>query len=213
MATLAKLAQEVASSFDRGTDFIFIERIKELIINTRMMFIHREIDKYGVSERYIQGYVANLITVNASMDSTIDSKLTILRTENKIPAPIRYQTDVPFVFVGSLDRIVSFRYIKPYIMKHTRSLRLIGNGICYFYIDGYVYVYNNTKLERILIDAPYESLDVTRDPDSTGICYVDDMEFPLAGDMLNAVIAHVKELLRAGNDPNPLNPITTRDIN
>jgi hypothetical protein len=98
-------------------------------------------------------------------------------------------------------------------MKFARSLRLIGSAICYFYTNQYVYIWNNTKLERILVEAPYEQLDVTKDnDDSTGLCYKDDMEFPLAGDMLNAVIEEVTRLIRTTQDAQPKNPITTRDI-
>jgi hypothetical protein len=214
MATLNKLAYQVASSFDRDSDFLFIERLKDLIIQTRNQFVHREIDKYGVNEKYVQPYIAELTLVNASMDSTIDSRYELLRTTNKIPSPIRYQTDVPFIFVGSVDRMIGFRNIKPYIMKSSRSLRLIGSAICYFYTDGYVYIWNSTKLENVLVEAVYEELDVTQDnDDTTGLCYKDDMEFPLAGDMLNDVIKEVINIIRATQDQTDKNPVTTRDIN
>jgi len=213
MATLNTLSYQVAESFDRGTDFIFLERVKDLIISTRNLFVHRETDKYGINDRYIQPYLADLTLVNASVDPTISSKYEVLRTTNKIPAPIRFNTDVPFVFVGSLDRMIPFRYMKPYIMKSSRSLRLIGSAICYFYTNEYVYIWNNTKLERVLIEAIYEQLDVTQDhTDPTGLCYKDDMEFPLAGDMLNAVIEEVIRILRNTQDSQAKNPITTRDI-
>ena len=214
MATLNTLAFQVASSFDRDTDFLFIERIKDLIIQTRNTFVHREIDKYGVNYRYVQPYVADLEEVNASEESTIISKFTLLRTVNKIPVPLRFNTDVPFVFVGSLDRMIPFRYIKPYIMKFSRNLRLIGGAICYFYTNEYVYVYNTIKLDKLLLETVFEQLDVTQDHnDPTGLCYKDDMEFPLAGDMLNDVIKEVTNIIRATQDAQPKNPITTRDIN
>lgn len=214
MATLNKLAYQVASSFDRDSDFLFIERLKDLIIQTRNLFVHREVDKYGVNERYIQPYIAELTLVNASMDSTITSKYELLRTTNRIPSSIRYQSDVPFVFVGSVDRMIGFRNIKPYIMKSSRSLRLIGNAICYFYTNGYIYIWNNTKLENILVEAVYEDLDITQDiTDTTGLCYKDDMEFPLAGDMLNDVIKEVINIVRTTQDQTDKNPVTTRDIN
>lgn len=213
MATLNKLAYQVASSFDRGEDLLFLERVKDLIINTRNQFVHRETDKYGVNERYIQPYVAELELVNASVDSTITSRYQILKTVNKIPAPIRFNSDVPFVFVGSVDRTIPFRYIKPYIIKFTRYLKYIGNAICYFYTNEYIYIWNNTKLDRILIEAIYEELDVTQSTtDPTGLCYRNDMEFPLAGDMLNDVIKEVINIIRTTQDAQAKNPITTRDI-
>ena len=98
-------------------------------------------------------------------------------------------------------------------MRSSRSLRYIGNGICYFYSNEYLYIWNNTKLDRILVEAIYEQLDVTQDSnDPTGLCYKDDMEFPLAGDMLNDVIKEVTNIIRTTQDAQPKNPITTRDI-
>jgi len=214
MATLNSLAYQGASSFDRGEDQLFIERLKDLIISTRNQFIHRQIDKTGLDDRYIQPYVATLIKVNASETSYITSGFEILRTENKIPPAVRFNTDVPFPFVGSVDRMITFRHIKPYIMTASRDLRLIGSAICYFYTNGYVYIWNNTKLKRVLIEAIYESLDVTTSiVDPTGICYLDDMEFPLAGDMLNDVVKEVINIIRATTDAQDKNPVTTRDIN
>ena len=213
MATLNTLAYQVAGAFDRDTDVIFIERIKDLIINTRNLFVHREVDKYGINYRYVQPYVADLQKMNASMDSTINSKFELLRTVNKIPAPLRFQSDVPFVFVGSLDRMIVYRSIKPYILNSSRGLHLVGSAICYFYTNGYVYIWNNTKLEKVLIEEIPEKLDITRSfDDTTGLCYEDDMEFPLAGDMLNDVIKEVINILRATNDIKDKNPVTTRDI-
>ena len=213
MATLNKLAYQVASSFDRDTDFLFIERVKDLVIFVTNEFVHRQIDKYGINERFVRPYVAELTLVNASSDTTIPSRLELLRTTNKIPAPIRYDSDSSFVFVGSLDRTVSFRKIKPYIMTNSRTLRYIGSAICYFYVNEYIYIWNNTKLERVLVEAVYEGLDVTQNNDDpTGLCYKDDMEFPIAGDMLKAVIEEVTRIVRMSPDANPINPITSRDI-
>lgn len=213
MATLNKLAYQVISSFDRDNDLLFLERTKDLIIYVSNQFKHRQADKYGVDDRYIQPYIADLILVNASLDPNVPSRLEILRSENKIPASIRYQSDSPFVYVGKNDRSLPFRYMKPYIINSSRSLRLIGSAICYFYTNEYIYIWNNTKLESILIEAMYEKLDVTRDTDDpTGLCYKDDMEFPLAGDMLIDVIKEVTNIIRATPDSQSKNPITTRDI-
>jgi len=214
MATLNKLSYQVVSSFDRDNDVLFIERVKDLIVFVANQFKHREIDKYGINDRYIQPYEADLELVNASNDVNIPSKIELLRTTNIIPPPLRYNSDVPFVFVGSLDRMIAFRNIKPYIMRDSKHLRMIGNGIAYFYTNGYIYIWNNTKLERILVEAIYEELTVTRDSaDPTGLCYTDDMEFPLAGDMLIDVIKEVTNIIRSNNDYKDKNPVTTRDVN
>lgn len=213
MATLNKLAYQVTSSFDRGEDLLFTERVKDLIIQVRNQFVHRQIDKYGVDYKYVQPYIAELELVNASTDVNVTSRHSYLKTVNKIPSPIRFAGDSPFTFVGSIDRRITFRYIKPYIVRYLSNLKYIGNGICYFYIDGDLYVPNSTKLERLLVETIYEQLDVTQDTtDPTGLCYKNNMEFPLSGDMLNDVIKEVINIVRNTQDSQPKNPITTRDI-
>jgi hypothetical protein len=212
--TLAQIASQICSALDRQTDYILEERVKDLVINERNMLVHREIDKYGVNEAYIQPYNATLITVNASNDPLVPSSYTLLRTTNKIPLPIRYQSDVPFVFVGSLDRRLAFSYMRPYLMDSMRTLRLIGNATKYFYTNEYIYIFNNSKLSEILIEAVFTKLDVTQATDDpTGFLYQDDMEFPLAGDMLNTVIQDIITLLRSGNDLKQDAPVTERDLN
>ena len=212
MATLFGLETQVAEAFDRGTDLMFIERIKDLIINERAMLIHREVDKYGINDMYVQPYSPDLILVNASEISGFPSEKQFLRTQNKIPTPIRYQSDSPFVFVGTVDRRVVFRYTKPYIHDYLKYLKYIGLGIAYYYINNYIYIPNNIKLEKINVDAIYNSLDVSV-TDGTGICYFDDMEFPLSADQQNTVILSVMNLLRSGNDLKEKSTSTTRDLN
>ena len=85
-------------------------------------------------------------------------------------------------------------------------------GIAYYYINNYIYIPNNIKLEKINVDAIYNSLDVSV-TDGTGICYFDDMEFPLSADQQNTVILSVMNLLRSGNDLKEKSTSTTRDLN
>ena len=212
MATLKKLAFQVAGVFERTTDLLFIERVKPLIIASRATWIHREIDKYGINEQYIQPYDADLILVNASEVANFPSDRQYLRTANKIPIPIRYQADVPFYYVGSLDGTVPFRYTKGHSVANLKFLKYIGTGIAYFWENNYIYIANNIKLEKVRIKAIYNSLDVTN-TSGTGICYEEDMEFPLSLDQENLVLQDVINILRSGNDLKEKAPITTRDIN
>lgn len=212
MATLKQLAYQVAGIFERNDDFIFIERVKQLIKDERSMLIHREIDKYGVNELYIQPYDADLVLVNASETVGFTSSRQFLRTVNKIPTPIRFQSDVPFYYVGSLDGLVPFRYTKGHSVGFTKFLKYIGLNIEYYWENNYIYISNNIKLEKIRVKAPYNSLDVSATA-GQGICYEEDMEFPLSGDQINTVIAGVVNLLRAGNDIKEKAINSTRDIN
>lgn len=212
MATLKQLAYQVAGIFERNDDFLFIERVKSLIIAQRATWIHRETDKYGLNEQYIQPYDADLILVNASEVSAFPSDRQYLRSANKIPTPIRYQADVPFYYVGSLDGTVPFRYTRGHSVSNLKFLKYIGTGIAYFWENNYIYIVNNIKLEKIRIKAIYNSLDVTNNS-GTGICYEEDMEFPLSLDQQNLVLADVINILRSGNDIKEKAPTATRDIN
>lgn len=209
--TLTEIAYQIAGAFERQTDLLFISRIKDLVISSRSMLIHREINKYGINDLYLQEYNPTLIEVNASTVNGLVSKKTLLRSTNKIPTPIRYISDAPFYFAGSADRRVAFRYSKSFIGDFTPFLPFIGNGIEYFWSDGYFYIPNNTKVTNALLIAPYASLNLTNDV-NTGICYDDTLEFPLSMDQQNAVIQDVINLLRSGNDLKEKATTTTRDL-
>jgi hypothetical protein len=212
MATVKEGAYQIALSFDRGSDYIFIERCKQLIIAVSNTFLHREIDKYGLNETFVNDYIATLMIVDKSVDPNLPIDSTILRTTNKIPRPIRFQSDVPFPFVGSVDRAIPYRHIKPYAMEYVRNLKYIGNSICYFYVNEYIYIYNNTKVESVLISGTYEDVSKLTGTDATGICYLDNMELPVGQDMYAAILAEVARLLRMGNDATDKIPTTDRDL-
>lgn len=212
MASLTELAYQVAHSFERGTDLLFIERIKDLLINERSMLIHREIDKYGINEQYLQPYTPTLIRVNASESPILSSNREVLRTTLKIPTPVRFQGDVPFYFVGSPDRLVTYRYNRGYMLDFDHYLKFIGSGITYAFTNNYLYILNNIKIESILIEAIYNNLGLTNDL-TLGICYDEHMEFPLTTDLQNTVMLGVINILRNGNDIKEKAPTATRDLN
>lgn len=214
MPTLNKLVSEVAHELNRPYDYILHSRIRELLIAQRSELVHREIDKYGINEIYIQGYqIDEFELVNASEIVGINSSKQLLRSVNKIPTPIRYQTDDPFLFMGSADHRITFRYVKPFMTDFISNLRYIGNGITYSYVYGYIYILNNIKIKKALVEAPYNSLDIVNEESDLGICYLDDMEFPIAGDLVRALIISVVEILKNGKDFNNDVVATVKDIN
>lgn len=211
MATLRALAAQVCDALNRPYDHMMIERVKDMILQSRLTMLHRTINKYGVDGRYLQSYVADLQRINLSQ-GTVQSPFTVLRTVNKIPSAIRYESDVPFNFVGSVDRTVSFSYIKLQSHRFINSLRYIGNAIKWDYKDNYLYLYNTTKPKQVLIELLPEALDVNNlGIDPLSLCLQDDYEFPLSGDLLNAVITEVLDILRKGNDIANMQPVTHRD--
>lgn len=213
MPTLNQLSSQVTDALNRPFDTLLLERTKDLIIQNRILFLHRAFEKYGVDRQYVQPYITTLIKVDKSIDDTIPTGLTYLRSTDIIPNVIRMSTEtVPFNFVGSIDHSVSFHYSGNYMMPFHKYLKYNGSNIRYDFINGYLYILNNNKLTECLIEALFEIVDIKL-VNATSNFARDAMQFPLYGDMLNDVINTTIQMLRGGNDLKEEEKTTHRDVN
>ena len=195
MASLNKIAEEVLLAINKPFDFATHKRIKELIIQARAERIRQSVEKNGIDNIYVQSYNPNLVQVDIADSCNIDVGCLVLRTEFPIAQPIRYKTDVPFLYVGSIDGKISYTYASSTqeILSATKS-KFMKHIPRYIYINGYLYIYNVKRVKYISIKAPYENPNIAY-TNCSGICYNDDMEFPLPLDMINSII---KEIVSTG---------------
>ena len=61
--------------------------------------------------------------------------------------------------------------------------------ISYTYLDGYLYIHGETKIQEVRVDAVYYNPNLIFEArnEDLGIGYENDMEFPIPGDLLSAV--------------------------
>lgn len=188
--TIKEIANIIADGMDRPFDGLLIERIKRLIILTYNDLMREQIDKYRYDNSFRIFYkVTDLIQVS-STDTDNNLGVTILRTRNKIPSPVRIKRPQPFYYVGSVDGTNAFVYTEYALLFSIKYLPLIATGVRYYYRDGYIYIYNNLLLEEIAIDSAFESLLInpSDEESGSGIHITADMEFPAPLDVVSKII-------------------------
>lgn len=213
MPTLNQLSAQVIDALGRPFDSLLLERVKDILVQGRIQFLHRAFDKYGVDREYVHPYIVPLEKVDRSLDSIVPVGLTWLKSVKRIPKVIRLSNEtVPFNYVGSVDHSITFQYANGYMMPFHKYLKLLGGGIKYDFVNEYLYILNNTKLTECLIEALFEIFDIDL-LDNTSNYERDTMEFPLYGDMLNDLVNSTIQSLTIGNDKALLEKTTTRDVN
>jgi len=186
MASLKELVAQVADKQGKPFDQMLKERIKSLFLVGRVAYLRRKFEQYGVQDNTIIKYRVEMISVNAIEDCGMEGNCTILRSKNRIPEPIFYRTDTPFVNVSSLDGVVVLIRTRFTEQKHTKFSRYIYQAMQYDYRDGYLYVYNNLNIKWIRLDSPFKDY-IYSDDCSSPNCFDENAEFPLDADMVVAL--------------------------
>lgn len=197
--SLNKIAERIAYGLDDPFNVMLLENIKFSIKNLRATFIRRDITANNLSPEYLQRIKINLIKVDKADICNLNLDcVNVLRTETVIPQFLRWKSDVPFKFFGTLDG-KSFTYTEYEEIPYTCYNRFTNNILRYSLINGYAYVFNNTLLkyaflEHIFID-PYEANTLC-----TG-CFDDDSPFPCPADIVEQIIQEIwKEFRKVPKD-------------
>jgi hypothetical protein len=187
--TLNEIAYFVAGRLSREEDIKFLNEIKFAVKYYRALFIRRDAERNNTSRHYMQSLITPLIEVDAADSCATEDGCTILRTEYKIPEPVRFKDSVPFNFVGTVAYKKTITYTEPANTAHLSYAKYGKGALYYTYVNGYVYIYNAHKLKRVLIDAAFVEPEkaVTLCVDSVN-CVSDDEPFPCPADMVQNII-------------------------
>ncbi|SRR6266403_4478693 len=203
MPTLNQIADTIIDRLNQPFNIMLKERKKFEVKYWRSMMIRQDVAKNGLSYEFLQSFVTNLTKIDKGDNCVIGIDCIILRTKTKIPKPVRLKDDVPFKYVGEIGGNNSFVYTELEELKYTNSNKYTYNVIRYNYTNGYVYIFNNTKLKYISLQGIFTNPESINSCTSGGttLCYNDDMEFPIADDMLQTIIdGIVNEELKAPVD-------------
>lgn len=195
MQTLNKIAYSIADSIGQPLNHMLIERIKYTIKYYRAERIRQDIVKNGVSSEYLQTAVVPLMLVDEVDHCNVALGCNVLRSVNKIPKPIRKSYTVPFKYVGYVGFKGAFSYRQGQENKFAKSNKFTGCSLAYDYKNGYIYVYNNTKLKVLLVQDAFvypEQVNSFCSNEDGSQCYNDDMEFPMPEDMLRSITQGIR---------------------
>lgn len=191
--SLNDLVQLLADRIGQPFNIPLQEELKVIFNYKRADWFQKLIDKHPEQRKYfLKGFSVELESVDQA-ECPVVSGCTVLRTVEKIPLPIRTSYGL-FDYVGDPDKKDGYTYTTPdqltwilkYGSKHTR------NRPKYFYINGYVYVYNEESLEALGFEGlwpdqrqlePFKCDDVP--------CYTDDDQYDIPDDIINTMMQDI----------------------
>lgn len=194
MATLNGIAENIA--FIRGEQFneTLKQSIKDSIIEYRAMLIRQDIERNSISYTdYLQTVCVSFEKVNKSECPELPVCGAVLRSTEKVCKPVRFKNNgrVNFKFVGSVNRIKSFTFASTFEMNVLDSLPFQKNVIYYTYLKERLYILNNLKLKKALLEYVVADPRKIQDCDTPDV-FPDDREFPVPEDML----VRIKDMVR-----------------
>lgn len=185
--TLNQIADRITYALNEPLNTLLRENVKFSVKYWRAFLIRNDVAKNGGSDQFLQKTYFDLEKVDKADDCAIALGCTILRTVNKIPKPVRLKTDVALKFVGDAFG-TPFAYTEFEEYKYTLSNKFTSKEIKYCTINERIYVFNNTKLKKLAVQAIWADPDKVNKACSSDSCLTEDMEFPMGDDMAQAII-------------------------
>ena len=193
MPSLNQLAAEISHQLGDPFNYSLNERIKMAYKHWYATLVRQSVEKYGIDEQFISNFNVDLIDIDKFDTCITEADCIIKRSRNKIPTPLRYPSDSPFTFVGTLDG-TPFTKRNNVEQKYAKHLKWSDKVFSYDYRNGYIYVWNfNGDYLNIqeVPQNPEEAITICTSKD----CYDDDMEFPMSEDMITIAKTNIlKEL-------------------
>ena len=161
--TLNQFAASIANALNQPFNHELKERVKDLFKERIAFYVHRTIERNGISDGLLLSYTAEVKKVSI-YNKPIDvdkPELKKSRTVNKVPTPVRFGNDAIFTYVGTDDGLLSFPARNPYEAQITYSFFSTGEFFTYYYANGYIYINdkpnNIFKANYIKIESIFES--------------------------------------------------------
>jgi len=181
------------------------EELKVILNYKRENYTQQFLEKHPEQRSFFQQSVeAPLIPVEQP-ECDVPKGCIALRTKCEVPSPIRV-SQLTFDFVGSPDFREGYSEMAPEYIKFNAANRFTSKRPKWFYSDKYVWVYNTRLLNRIGLRSVFRSPeDVNRClcDNSAAVCYDDDQPWPVAGDLINAIMRDVLNVELRNMFPQP----------
>lgn len=193
MVTLNGLAEVIAFKLREQYNDTLKESIKTDFIDYRSLFIRRDLERNPMSYLdFLQTVCVEMEEADSSYCVGLPSGCTVLKSKQVLAKPIRLKSNgrSNFTFVGTVDKGISFSFTTQHEMQYNCSLPLQSNTIYYGYMNGYLIIYNNPLICKVLLEyIPVDPRDID-DCDFPDV-FPDDREFNLPSDM----VAEIKNLI------------------
>lgn len=188
MASLNQIVYNIAHTAGDATNSVLLERLKFMVEYYRALFIRRDAERnFSVPERVSQRLEYQMEWVNAVEACGVALPCQILRTTERVPAPVNLKGQSGFLYVGAPGGQESFQYVTEEQVPYSLTGKFTGSGAKYFYKNGYIYVVNSSAMcisVKMVAESP-----VTGGLAGGGgvTCLSPDSEYPIAADMIQRV--------------------------
>jgi len=169
------------------------KELKVILNYKREDWIQKALDKHPEQRKfYLKDFSENLVKVDRA-ECPIAIDCSVLRTEHVIPAPVRTEYAL-FDYVGDPDKLDGYTYTTPEQLLWIQNYgsRYTQDRPKYFYVNSYVYIYNENDLESVNIRGLWPDQTQLKDFKCDGKpCYTDDDQYEMPGDLINIMIQDV----------------------
>lgn len=168
-----------------------------LMVNAAKLFIN----SYGkrIRDDINKGRSGEAYEITYDVPLEMDTELNILRSSKKVYVPIRTNRYAPFTTVSSNDGRFNIQYVKRHTFWSYRHSMFLASIVGYTYENGYIYIYNNSKVASVSVTSAFELPHIVNlfDSDINSLEMGEELEtvFPCPSDMANSIIAEVASTL------------------
>lgn len=221
MASIAQLVSEFAHSIKQPNNKAVRENIKLLIIHTRNEIIRRSYENHGYIDRgLVQRFKVSLTDVNDGeivLPEGLEDVdiVTIKRSTQKVPKPVRLTNNLPFDRVSSVGYKSSreFPFVKETSARFMAHIPGLCGMPCYDYINGYIYIFPTDgkyfHLGQIVIESAFEypnEIEISNGTVDDMDLMLDENEWLLSEDMIGQLkeIIYKRDLLSTVRETNEI---------
>ncbi len=191
--SLNQLVQLLADRVGQPFNVPLQRELKVILNYKRADWVQKIVDKHPEQRKFfLKDFSAELTTVDKA-ECPVDLDCTVLRTVEKIPQPIRTSYGL-FDYVGDPDKLDGYTYMSPeqMVMIVNYGSKYTKDRPKYFYVNGYVYIYNEDSLEYVNIRGIWSDLrQLSPFKCADQPCYTDDDQWDIPDDIINTMMQDV----------------------
>ena len=139
--TLNEIIDVIVEPFGRPLDYAFREQTKIRVKNWRTKLLRDSLNRNSNDRRhYLQSFGTTLVLV-PEVECPITTGCDILRSEKKIPKPVRIQ-GLLFDYVGTIDFKKPYSHSLPEQAVFYKHMKYFSSRTTYSYINDYIWIQN-----------------------------------------------------------------------
>lgn len=189
--SLNELVQMLADRVGQPFNVPLQEELKVIFNYKRADWVQKVVDKHPEQRKfYLKDISVELESVDRA-NCPIEVECTVLRTTKKIPEPVR-TSETLFDYVGDPDKFDAYGYSTPEQVYWLKYNKYTSDRPRYFYVNGYVYIYNEIDLDSINIRGLWpdqRQLNTFKCADVP--CYTDDDQWDIPDDIINTMVQDI----------------------